>query len=281
MTKEDTDNLLKIVNASGFLFQLRIEDEIKTRQQNREFRWKVVSREHRWMDLLTSKEGFIDLVLQSQGIARMVVECKRVRDGEWIFLIPDDKVNMGRARLLWTYSIEDKKILSDWDEFKTTPRSSESSFCIVRGQGEKDTPMLERLSGILLRSTESLASKEIDHEIVQKFGPALVHFPAIVTNAELRICKVNPKEIDIDTGMINDAEFEVVPYLRFRKSLSTIKAPLVQSKSLAESAQLQERTVFIINSTHLGAFLKETEILLSGFGKWPWDLAIEQGYDGT
>ena len=92
---------------------------------------------------------------------------------------------------------------------------------------------------------------------------------ATTHNAQLTMKCANP-----DTGMINDAEFEVVPYLRFRKSLSTIKAPLVQSKSLAESAQLQERTVFIINSTHLGAFLKETEILLSGFGKWPWDAAI-------
>lgn len=273
---EDAKHLLNIVNASGFLFQLRVEDEVNTWHHKREFGWKVVSREHRWVDPLWSNEGFIDLVLQSRGIGRMVIECKRVKEGVWIFLIVEDRVNMARAQLLWTYVEEGQKPISDWDDFKVTPHSPEASFCIVRGQGEKDTPMLERLSGVLLRSTESLACEENDQRMERKYGPAIVYIPSIITNAELRICRVNPKDIDLTTGMLTEAEFEVVPFLRFRKSLSTNQDPLSKSKSLTEAAQHQERTVFIINASHLSSFLKGTEIHLSEIGKWPWNIVIEQ-----
>src|SRR5262249_25748498 len=75
----------KIVNASGFLFQLRVENEIETTQLDH--RWTVLAREHPWQDVASDRNGYIDLVLGKANV-RLVIECKRTRDADWIFLVP-------------------------------------------------------------------------------------------------------------------------------------------------------------------------------------------------
>ena len=122
--------------------------------------WDILYREHRWLDPISSTERFIDLVLRSHAV-RMVIECKRVQDATWLFLISDDKVDLGRARLFWTYTVDQQKSFSGWDQFKFTYSSPELPFCIVRGKEEGDNPMLEHLAGIVLRSTEVLADEEL------------------------------------------------------------------------------------------------------------------------
>ena len=55
------EDLLKLVNASGFLFQLRVEDEInKTASIHGK---TILSKEHKWIDESKGKEGFIDLIV--------------------------------------------------------------------------------------------------------------------------------------------------------------------------------------------------------------------------
>jgi len=57
---EEKEDLLKLVNASGFLFQLRVEDEVtKTSSSHGK---TVLAREHRWVDQVTESEKFIDLI---------------------------------------------------------------------------------------------------------------------------------------------------------------------------------------------------------------------------
>ena len=140
MNKQE-NALLSIVNASGFLFQLKIEDEIRRTEQERQGRWRVVARESKWQREQDGNEGFADLLLES-GIARMIVECKRVTDASWIFLVPDGAPEVNIAHLLWTRRGPESVPLSSYDSFTVDPSSFQAAFCVVRGQGEKDNPMM-------------------------------------------------------------------------------------------------------------------------------------------
>jgi hypothetical protein len=85
----DDKQLLSIVNASGFPFQLRVQQVIRESQS--QHMWGVISAEHRWAIPEENREGFIDLVLEAwprrMMSVRMVLECKRVRGGCWVFLL--------------------------------------------------------------------------------------------------------------------------------------------------------------------------------------------------
>lgn len=270
---DDKESLLKIVNASGFLFQLSVEQHIKHLYRPHFSNWSVLSREHRWIDPFISKESFVDLILQSHA-GRMIIECKRIRGGEWIFLIANSATDMYRARLLWTFQRENHKPYSDWDEFKFTYSSPESAFCVIRGKGEGDTPMLERLSGLVLRSTEIFAEQELRIGPDREYGPARIYIPTIITNAELKICRFDPDAIDIKTGTLPDAEFESVPVVRFRKSLSSTFHSNYEHSSINESYEMQQRTVFIINANSLGSVLPNSEIKPFSSDGYPWDQKI-------
>jgi hypothetical protein len=274
---ESPESLLNVVNASGFLFQLRVKNEIKAVQSGYQGGWEVVAPEHRWVDPTLGTEGFIDLVAKS-GVSRMVIECKRVQDGYWVFLIPDGKNQMGRARSLWTERRVQRQNLLDWDDFQVSPASPESSFCILRGQGEKDIPMLERLSSVLLRSTESLAEEELTLGPTPGTGAVCIYHPVIVTNAKLQICQFDPKDIDLSSGQLpaNVSQFQEVPLVRFRKNLSTVNSSRKVPVDLTKANIEHERTVFIINATKPSNTLREWKV--SGFdmhAQWPWLKARE------
>jgi len=124
---ETKESLLKIINASGFLFQLRIEQEIKSTDLARI--WDISAREHRWYDSQEGSDGFMDLVLTQTGSARIVIECKRVTNANWIFLIPDNKDRVLNAQIKWTMRIKPDKYFTDWQDFKVRPVSPEATFC--------------------------------------------------------------------------------------------------------------------------------------------------------
>ncbi|MGD0753374.1 MAG: hypothetical protein ABSA23_18490 [Anaerolineales bacterium] len=248
---ETKESLLKIINASGFLFQLRIEQEIKSTDLARI--WDISAREHRWYDSQEGSDGFMDLVLTQTGSARIVIECKRVTNANWIFLIPDNKDRVLNAQIKWTMRIKPDKYFTDWQDFKVRPVSPEATFCIVRGQGEKDTPMLERVSSLLLRSIEYLAHEEFTYTDRGDKKPYL-YFPVIITNATLHVCRFDPQKIDINKGQINaidDIEFEIVPCVRFRKNFSSTIDPSKLQKDLETTNRSNERTIFVINSESL------------------------------
>jgi len=266
---ETSESLLNLVNASGFLFQLRVEQEIKALEAFRRGNLELVAREHRWIDPVDGKEEFIDLILKS-GIIRMVLECKRVTEATWAFLIPDNQDKMKRARLLWTSLTQSGAKIAEWHDFKLTPLSPEATFCIVRGQGDKDTPMLERVSSLLLRSIEVLANEEMNHQ-TQLQQKNSIYYPVVITNASLQVCHFNPSSVNIVTGRLDAANFQEVPFVRFRKNLSSILVNHGPQSDLQTANLENERTVFVINARHLANTIRELDISYEFNAPWPWE----------
>lgn len=68
---------LKQINRSGFPFQLRVENEIRSSQNAHG--WSVASHEHPWAAY--DESGFIDIVVEHDQFVtfRVVIECKRIR----------------------------------------------------------------------------------------------------------------------------------------------------------------------------------------------------------
>ena len=120
MPSSDPD-LVHLVNAAGFLFQLKIEHEISTTHSSHGK--SVLAREHRWVHPRNGQEGFIDLLITAGTNAKIVIECKRVRDAEWIFLAHHDTKSTKSARVLWTKRFTDDRQGAAWDEFALEPYS--------------------------------------------------------------------------------------------------------------------------------------------------------------
>lgn len=267
---ETKESLLKLANASGFLLQLRVEHEVC--RTSGEHGWAVAAREHRWVDAKSENEGYVDLLLH-KDIVYMTLECKRVLDTSWVFLLPDPSLeSTEKARILWTNQAPDRAPLSGWSEFAPTPKSPESAFCVVRGQSSGSKPMLERLCGVVLQSLEGLAQEGLHLPTFRHDETIRVYVPAIVTTARLEICRFDSKDIDIQDGKLPDAQFESVPYIRFRKGLSTSVSSEKSPRDFAEANQDQERTVFVIQASELIAFLKEWKLWYAGYAGWPWKI---------
>jgi hypothetical protein len=261
------ETLRKIVNASGFLFQLRVEREVK--KEPKHHQWTILAREHPWADEGTGKSGYIDLVLADTGYARLVIECKRTQEANWIFLVPD-KAHGTHARSMWVNSANEQQFRSGWFDCYPNPESFISEFCVVRGQGESDPPMLERIASNLIDSTESLAVEEVmvssRHMAIDKF----LYFPLIVTNANLYVCRFDSSDISLDEGKIATGQFESVQFIRFRKCLTVRLNQTVAPNSIRDTNRDKIRTVFIIQANYLRSFLNEFSVKLDRFSMPPW-----------
>jgi len=258
MTKE-SDQLKDLVNSSGYLFQLAVENEVRTNQAKTGFR--ILAREHPWKNPNDDTEGFIDLVLGQDAI-RFVIECKRPKGGVWVFLLSDQKQkSVSRFRVCWTDILAGHPDLLNWHDFHLKPESPESEFCVIRGGDDKES-VLERLARNVLGATEALALEEtrlLRPLEVNKLGLLI---PAIVTAAELKVCRFDLKDISLSDGTIDNPEFESVPWIRFRKSLSFSIGEGPGLQELSDISGQKVRTVFVINSLHLSDFLKKFD-----FGK--------------
>jgi hypothetical protein len=89
-----------------------------------------------------------------------------------------------------------------------------------------------------------------------------IYFTVIVTTAQLQICRFDPASISLADGTISDAEFEIVPFVRFRKQLNPIyEIPAIYATTGSiDVARAKENTVFVVNSECFSNFLKEFEI---------------------
>jgi hypothetical protein len=251
--KEKNDRLKNLVNSSGFLFQLAVENEVRTSRERRG--WRILTREHPWKNPNDVTEGFIDLVL-GLGEIRIVIECKRPKDGVWVFLISDQTdMSVNRFRICWTHIKPGRRDLVGWDDLILDPESPESEFCVIRGAEDKE-PLLERLARNVLSSTEALALEQMTlrrPSITDRLGLLI---PAIITAADLRVCKLDCKDIRLSDGTIDNPEFKTVPWVRFRKSLSTSIAEGPGLTELSDISEKKVRSIFVISSLHLSDFLK-------------------------
>jgi hypothetical protein len=259
---EHSENLRRLVNTSGFPLQLRVAEEIRGMDHGA---WSVVAEEHPWHDADTRDEGFIDLVVSQSSnhdLHRMVIECKRTRDADWVFLLPD-RSNDGQGshvRCMWisTYPQnlrEGTDLRSGYHDFYIAPESYISPFCIVRGTGEGQRPMLENLCARLLTSLESFAREELNLFLSRNRTERRYYVPMIVTNARLTVCRFNLGSVSLDAGEVPGGVFEEVSYIRFIKSLTTRISEDPRINTIAAANRDRHRTVLVVQSAHLTEFL--------------------------
>lgn len=254
MSKDKKEILHNMVNSSGFLFQLAVESEVRRTEANH--KWKVLFREYPWADAKSDREGFIDIVLSLDSTERLIIECKRSLDASWIFLAPEgSSKNMRRVRCLWSDSKVNEEDLAGWYDSEIHPESYESDFCIIRGQGEGDMSMLERLSRNLLNSMECFMTEELRITRNRNIDDKLIYYPVIVTSAQLQVCHFNPSKISLENGKLDDADYESVPFIRFRKSFATWPLHNSTLRDIGEAYKERTRSVLIINASEFTKIL--------------------------
>ncbi|MBZ2189261.1 hypothetical protein K8B33_09145 [Alcanivorax sp. JB21] len=226
--------------------------------------WSILYEEHAWSG--EGHHGFIDLAIEwTHRTWVMNIECKRVRDAEWIFL-KDRKAPSGRRQAkLWIsyYSGNGDFTKFDWADVAMDPLCPESSMCVVPGQDQKATPMLERVSSGLVMSTEALAREEASF-LKDKYSGLRMYQNVIVTTARLKLCEIDLANIDIASGEIDQsASSAEVPFVRFRKQLGTASAKRdvsCDTYQLRDVAKEFEDTVFVVNSARFAEFVRACEV---------------------
>ena len=260
------DKLEELVNRSGFLFQLGVEDFI--RQGLLSHRWEVLAHEYPWFAHDRTRSGFIDLITGNENL-RCVFECKRTQGGEWVFVVPMPSNLTIELRTLWAIVTKIGERRLGWDDLEFTPPTFRSEFCIVRGASDDDKPMLERITGDLVRAAESLAREELELHAYDD-GP-YGYIPVLVTNTSLVACFVDPAMIDRSTGFLpKDAKFEEVGAIRFRKALPTDVPHGSTYSDIRGGIRKKERSAFVVNVGYLATFLAALRMASRPASPLPW-----------
>ena len=283
------DETLKHIWKSGFPFQLRVEDEVRSTHSTHN--WSIATREHPWANKETESSGFIDLVLRHDQFVtyRMVLECKRVkaddqRQLKWLFLVPEGEkqekqlascLEVGGTSTITAKTGGANAGQKEWDHVRIwenvniLPKSFESSICVLPSDDSKSQPILERLASAVIDSVEGLGEEEIlIHQSQSHVGRLLAFlFPIIVTNAEIAICSFDPSKVSLLDGTldVSAATITTVPFIRFRKSLVTT-FPEGTFSNLKEANEARELTVFVVNATTLPSLLKDWKMSAQSFG---------------
>jgi len=192
----------------------------------------------------------------------LVVECKRVKDTSWIFLVEGLEPGLRRHAKCFVFEKSGEEIKNfHWKDSVVDPWTVESQFCVIPGSDSRSPSLIERVSAELVSSTEGLASEEKRLSLGDRYYLYL-YFNVIVTTATLQVCRFDPHLISIETGVLDDAIFEEVPYVRFRKQLN----PIYEMPDIYAVIGKQERirdkknTIFVVNSKYFVEFLREFEV---------------------
>jgi hypothetical protein len=247
------------IDSSGFPLQIGLAHAINS--GSREHGWTVLHSEHGWTNADTGEFGFIDLVVQNRaGTVVLNVECKRPQQATWHFLLPaPDDGPTGRTKLWASVGSDAGMTRFDWLDTEIWPVSNESAFCVVPGQDSSSRPMLERTAGLVVAATEALAQEEAGF---LRQGPASqyrVYINVIATTATLEACKFEPAEVDLSTGKVGAVDGEEVPFIRFRKQLST-RRELSEHPDPWSLASARENTVFVVQASRFTEFLNQIRV---------------------
>lgn len=247
------EKLKKNLNSSGFPFQLAVESVIGSLSG-----WKVGRRECLWHNNDTGENGFIDIIAENDS-STLIVECKRVRDAEWIFLCSPRSLDRSHARF-WVNKVGGQAEAVGWYDGQVYPSSPEADFCAIMGQDHRK-PLLENLASELISATEAFAAEE--YSFFKDIPMSMSYFPVIITTAELYICEVDLADIGLESGEIKNPVFKSVPFVRFRKSLTTSHPRFAINREIRlpeELAEARQRTIFILNALHIKECLGKWEI---------------------
>lgn len=256
-------NYQEIINSSGFPLQMRLEQLINDTKQDHG--WSVLVSEHRWEDLSSKDEGFIDLILRHKSLGyHLVIECKRFI-GSWFFLVPNlDPQKKDRLKVLSSANLTGSLL---WEDVPLNPTSFETKYCIMESQEKRDKRTLEKMAGDLLLSMEQVANDE--WELIKSMSyrnqqdirsiPTITYIPILITSASLFTYKFDPSQIDLDKGELNFLEDNLSPckFIRFRKNLATKMAYNdTRVDTLFDLNRESDRSVIVINSEFILDFLQ-------------------------
>src|SRR3569832_1141097 len=191
----------------------------------------------------------------------LVVECKRVKDTSWIFLVEGLEPGLRRHAKCFVFEKSGEEIKNfHWKDSVVDPWTVESQFCVIPGSDSRSPSLIERVSAELVSSTEGLASEEKRLSLGDRYYLYL-YFNVIVTTATLLVCRFDPHLISIETGVMDDAIFEEVPNVRFRKQLNPIyeKPDIYAVKKKQERIRDKKNTIFVVNSMYFFVFLRVFE----------------------
>lgn len=259
MTIVANRNPKSVADSSGFPLQIRLSDIAKSSSK-----WQVFSEEHPWRSADQQSEGFIDLIIVNRAdhCQTMIIECKRVRQTSWVCLIPNTKPPERSHARLWVSRFSFPKWEHfGWEDWQADPISYESKYCAITGQEQGRHNLIERSASELIEAMEALAMQEKelnDNEAKAStdFAFTRIYIPVIVTTAELFVALFEPDSISLSDGSLSDkAVFNSVPYIRFRKSLTSNYLPSKPRQTIQEVYKETERTVFVVNATHFNSFL--------------------------
>ena len=254
-----SDRLAELVNQSGFPLQIGVAAAV--RRSTQLHGWTVLYSEHSWENPQDSSSGFLDLVLVDNFGANFIsVECKRVLESAWVFLVSDPERMMERRHAkAWVTRYHHNFVTQvGWADVSLNPITPESSYCVIPGQDAKTRPLIERVGAELVRASEGMAAEVARVQAYRQDGVRLF-FNMIVTTATLKVCVFADDAISLNDGKIHDARFREVPYLRFRKQLSARLpgAPSSSWPSPEELAYAKAQTLFVVNAEQLENFLHD------------------------
>jgi hypothetical protein len=254
-----SDAALRTLNDSGFPLQVAIQYEIEKTKSDHG--WSVLYVEHAWDNPAENRSGFIDLVLLNQHrTGYLAIECKRPRDSEWVFLHSDGRAEKRSHAQVWiSHFLNGSMKWFGWAHVTVDPICPEAQFCAVRGQSTAErVTLLEKTAAELILATECLALEHKDyrhseHRNIKLFSCILV------TTAKLKVARFDPATISLEDGTLESAQFEEVPFVRFRKQLGVHTSHLTpqQYSDGADVAYLKESTVFVVNAEAIGQFLSD------------------------
>lgn len=255
------DDLSKLVNQSGFPLQLAIDRLVQDKAD--QIGWSVLYREHGWKHP-DGQGGFIDLGLMNRHrTAIAVLECKRVLESDWLFLEPAPPQNPTLDTRLWITSTG-KRAREHFGYFDALakPDSPESTYCVVAGQDPKSRPLLERLAAELTAATEALAAEERSLLTQQSVGVRF-YVSILVTTARLHHSTLDASAVTLETGEAPSIQHTEVPWIRFRKQLSSEFAvePDLSGWGFDRLAAAKEKQIFVVSAVHLTNFLKRWQLI--------------------
>ena len=232
------------VVASGYPFQTAIA-ALVTRVGS----WRLLGQELPWRGP-SGEDRFLDLAASSQHL-RVTIECKKTTKETYTFLLPKgfSEPRHGRVLCLQAFNIEDstRRIVIENREWLIAPGGPESAFCVVStSDSGKDRRLLEKDAQDLIRATDALALRSAAPTTPSWTVPVpLLYIPILVTNAPLFTATYDPHDIPVDTGCLSQSAelLSEAPFVRFRKAFTSDEG-------------IGERTVFVVNSSHLAFFLE-------------------------
>jgi hypothetical protein len=263
----ETEELLKAIGDSGFPLQLGLQRVVASVQG-----WSCELSEHAWRDPLTGDEKFIDIIVSdARGRQTMVIECKRAKQTDWIFLREtptsehDNQRRVIRARVVAIRPAQGK-VVNEWTDVPCMPASPIASFCVPRKETGR-AELLEKTAAEVARATDAVAEQALAiHERVRRATPLVAHgfggifVPIIVTTARLFICDADYSTLDLESGEVPKAHALEVPLIRFQKSLGSSDPARSNALSLKEFADQGDRTVLIMNARYFSEFLAKWDI---------------------